>query len=126
MDRQTIASMTAESCGEIAYLLNCYSLFLQKEYNRQRAYFEWSQNAINELVAKEAENYGYGKKDSFLKYDYVVEKIGLNNEAVKTLKKINSESKIKKIELEEIANRVSVIANDLKSIQYNKGKTNNV
>jgi hypothetical protein len=46
-----LRKMNAEECGETAFLLAQFSLFLQKEYNTENSRLNWCQEQINKTIA---------------------------------------------------------------------------
>jgi len=57
MDRQELRALSADDCGEIAYLLGQLALEIQREVNKQTAIEQWLEAQINKTVADLVTNY---------------------------------------------------------------------
>lgn len=61
LTREQLNALTDEGCGEIAYILSRYTVWLQLEENRLSAQLNWAKSTLDALVLPRVHNYeGYG------------------------------------------------------------------
>jgi thymidylate synthase len=111
-----IRSFSSEECGINAFLLQQYTLYLQKQINRLKSISGWATSNIKMLTAKEGKNYG----NNYTRYDERIYLVKSGNTYGKELHKVERKADIHVQELDMIISRVNSMANTLLELQQTK------
>lgn len=76
-----IKVLPKDECYANAFILSEFALFLQKEFNRQSAKMKWLEQNLNNVIARESNNYG----DKFTKHEMRKALVIANDEYAKVL-----------------------------------------
>lgn len=96
-----IGKLTRDDCAEGALLLNRYSIYLQQEYNKHHAIYNWANTAIKITLADRTPQYN--------SYSYEERRLQATKENPYTSKlyQIKSEAKTRMTMLEFLSGKVS-------------------
>lgn len=113
-----LTKLNADQCAQYCYVLEQYSLYLQRVVNKESATLEWLTNQLDRLVCDKLTNY-----DQYTKHDIKVKLIAKENDVVnKLLQQINF-TKQKLARLEYIPSAIKSISKALDSIKHSKINT---
>jgi len=121
MSRQELNSLSAQDCGEIAYLLGQYSYYIQRLQNKHQGNKIWAEGILQEDVCKYLGDYS-----DFIKYEIKVKLIAKENQHITDILKIMNYADIMGTRLNFISSSISnlshIISNLEKSKRYNKDR----
>lgn len=114
MEEEDLHKMSAEECGNAAYLLNKMALYLQRVINKEQQRITWATNVIESMLVKKLNNYSAFKTDDKMKE-------AIQDDAVaQKLDSIRNFAKQRIDRLSYLPARVSGMANSLDSLQQTK------
>lgn len=58
LTRNELSKMSASDCGEVAFLIERTSLYIQKLINKETARINWAETSMEFLIADKLNNYG--------------------------------------------------------------------
>lgn len=116
LSRDELKNYDAEECGMGSVMLSQYSIYVQKEQNRQNTRVYWATRELDLLVAVQEQNYG----DSYVKYDVKRDKIISADSYAKKLYQIIKHAKSRSIELEFLSSKIALVAKALQDLQQTK------
>lgn len=116
-NRKQLNALSAEDCGEGAFILSQYACYLQQEYNTQHVRYKWATNELNQLIAKVKSNYDF---DRFSKWELVKSSVIAGETAGKKLNEIiiNAESRMTIID--DLVHKINTMSQHLKELQQTK------
>lgn len=115
MSRDEVEKLTPDLCSGILYRLSQYAFYLKRLYNREKSRTIWAKQQLNEIVAKEIDNY-----DKYTKADINIAKITNGNSYALSLQKIMTYAEQRSTRLEELANFIKHLSDSMKAIQMTK------
>jgi hypothetical protein len=115
MDRDEIEKLTPDLCSGILYRLSQYAFYLKRLYNREKSRVIWAKQQLNEIVAKEIDNY-----DKYTKSDINIAKIANSNSYALSLQKIMTYAEQRSVRLENMADFIKHLSDSMKAIQMTK------
>lgn len=118
MPEEVVQKLTSDACGEIAFTLSQYNLYIQKVLNQHRAMVKWADRNINYLIARDVEEHG-GQYTPF-----EIKKIRAINEnpTAKELFTLKSLADNNVSILEDIPRRVESMIHSLKELANTRRK----
>ena len=122
LNYKALSTLSDEECGEMAFILFQYAVFLQKENNRHNAVIEWAKHYIDiDIGARVDQHSGPNRFSSFeeKKLKIIADP---TNEYVSKLNRIMMQAKVYCKETDFIANRVSQLGSCLLELQQTKRK----
>lgn len=119
LTREQLRGMHPEDCGELAFILSQYAVFIQKEQNRQRARVDWAEREISYLIALEQSKY-YGGDTKYVKYDLLRATIIKGNSAAQALDNIVRHAKARHVELDKVSSNINLMSKALIELQQTK------
>lgn len=122
LSSQELQEMSAEEVGEAAFILAQYSMYIQKEYNRQNAVKNWAQACQNAIIAKIIDNYG----NEYTKFDEKSMKAIYGNDAAIVLQRIIVEASQKTDVLHFLSQKIEMAHKRLSEYQETKRLNHNV
>jgi hypothetical protein len=111
--------MAAEECGEVAYMLAQYALFIQKQYNRHYAIRNWATTNMNAMVVNVLDNYG----NKWIKLEEKREKAIADNDSCMAFKKFIVESNKRLDILSFVAQKIEYISKAVLEYQNTKRRS---
>jgi len=108
MPLELLGKMDSEECSAIAYKLSCYSMSIQRIYNRENGRVKWCDAVINSICARHWNDY-----DQYVKTEIKIELIAKENQAMQTVKKIKNHAVQRKERLYMMASSVKFISDCL-------------
>jgi hypothetical protein len=114
LDRAEITKMSREACGECAFVLSQYSLFVQKEFNRENAVLEWVETNLSNVTGKYMGQYSGATLDE-RKSSVIAE-----NTYARDLFKIRNRVRLKTTNINFLSNKISFMSQVLLAVQSNK------
>lgn len=117
LSEQDIKNMDAAELGEISYFLSNYSLYIQKESNREIAKKNWASANLNKIVANNSSGFS-----QYMKYEEKVCNICNTNSAALELNKIIVACSTKIDELTGVADKLNSMAYRLDELHKTKRK----
>lgn len=119
LDRQGLAKLTAEECGDAAYILTRFAHYIQRELNKETSRITWANDLLPIMIANEVGKYkGYSYEER--KYQAIK-----NNSAALKLHQIKSYAQQRRDRLEYQAMYVENTARRLDSLQQTKRRDRN-
>jgi len=115
-----LKAISAEQCGEYAFLLANYSLWVQLTYNKSKLIHDWCIDSIDRLLAKEYAN--YNKPNDYTKYETKRHMFSASNTYAKELADIAREHKSTLDTLSNIAQNIKFMSESLIELQRSKRK----
>lgn len=113
-----LSKLSAEECGEGAYLLSQYSEYIQREINKQTAILDWADHYINKLVYPKLNDYG----DGFVKFEYKIACAIKENPLAKELSEIKVKASTHLTSLRELPYKIEKRADRLAALQVTRRK----
>lgn len=121
LSRAQLRGMSTEDCGESAFILAQYAVFIQKEQNRQKVRIDWAERELSDIISREASNYGFGgDKGRYVKYDMIRSTVVSGNGAAKALNNIIRHAKARSLELDQISMNINIMSKCLIELQQTK------
>jgi hypothetical protein len=111
-----LLGLSAEDCGNGAYILSCYAAYLQKELNRELAKLNWAEHNLNIAIGNLVDKYG----DGFVKFDVKKSKIIKQDKYAAALNQIIINASLVRDEFYSVTNRIYQVANMLNELQQTK------
>lgn len=112
-----LRGLSAEECGEGAFILSNYAAFIQMEYNRQKARVEWAETELTKIIGSTGDRYG----DGYTKYELRKARCIADDSSAKVLGDIIRHAGGRAIQLEGIADGLRDMARYLNGLQFSKG-----
>ena len=116
--RSQIEQLNAEACGEYAILAANYSLYVQKQQNRNRVRKAWAERHLDHIVAQRYANY----KQEYDKYEVVKDRISAADSDAQVLTQIILHSEARDQELDFLSRKIELLSNALSELQRTKRK----
>ena len=117
MKRAQLSKMSKEDCGECAFVLSQYSLFLQKELNKETAVLEWVETNLNHVTGK------YMGQQRGATLDERRSAVITENSYAKDLFKLRNRVRLKTNSLNFLSQKIHYMSSVLLTIQGNKSAT---
>jgi len=118
---QSLSSLDDETCGEMAFLMFQYSIYIQKENNRHSAVMSWCKHYLDLEIGSKIDQYS-GKTYSHFEEKKIKVLADQTNEYINKLNRLSMQAKIYHEETNFIANRVSQLGSCLLELQQTKRK----
>lgn len=113
-----LTKLSADQCAQYSYILEQYSLYLQRIVNKESATLDWLTNQLDKLVCDKLTNY-----DQYTKHDIKIKLIAKENNVVNNLLQQINFTKQKLARLEYIPSAIKSISKALDSIKHSKIST---
>lgn len=121
MKRFELKALTSMECGELAFSLAQYALYIQEQINEQTARINWAKNNIKTIVAKNS-----GQFDRYTKYEEKEYSIITSDEHASKINDILSYAQAVSDRLSYVAGRIQSLGNVLIELQRSKRRADNV
>ena len=116
LDVGQLRCLSAIQCGEYAFILSQFALYIQLETNKFKIINDWCDNAISRLLAKEYTNYG----DKFTPYEAKKNMFINGNDMAKKIIEIKKNYNTKLETWFNISNLVKFMSDRLTELQRSK------
>ena len=116
-----LKALTSQECGELAFALSQYALYVQQQINDQNARVNWAKNNIKSIVAKNS-----GQFDRYMKYEEKEYAVIANDEYASKINDILSYAQAASDKLAYMAGRIQSLGNTLIELQRSKRRVDNV
>lgn len=111
-----LEKLSPTQCGEYAFILSQFALYVQLESNKYKIISDWCDNSINRLLSKEYNNYG----DKWTPYEVKKGMFINGNDTGKKLIDIKKEYTTKLEAWNNIANTIKFMSDKLTELQRSK------
>lgn len=111
-----IAMMDEEECGIKAHALAQYSLYLQKELNRNNIRINWAKEKLNALLGQKYDSYG----DKYTKYEAKLAMLCADNAYAAELNNIVLHAQARTTAINNVTMHISLICSTLTGLQNSK------
>lgn len=122
MNRDELRTLSQVECGEIAYRLAQFSLYVQRLINKEKARRTWAGNIAKQTIAPLLSSY-----DKYTKYSVKVDLISRENSTLTKLRNIMRYARQRIQRLEFVSNGIRFMAEtltDLRRAKIAERKTN--
>jgi len=116
-----LKALTSQECGELAFSLSQYALYVQQQVNEQTTRINWAKNNIKKFVAK-----NLGKFDRYMKYEEKEHAVIASDEYAAKLNDILSYAQAVSDRLSFMSGKIQSISNTLIELQRSKRRADNV
>lgn len=116
LTRADLRRMTAEDCGEAAFILNRMATYIQLQYNQIQADIEWCQQNIDAIISRSVDKYG----SQYLPYEYRRNLAIMQDDVAKKLQGIIVQAKLRLTSLSFLATQIHAQARSLENLQQTK------
>jgi hypothetical protein len=116
-----LKALTSAECGELAFSLAQYSLYMQQQINEQTARINWAKNNIKNIIAQNS-----GQFDRYMKYEEKEHSVIVNNEHALKLSEILSYAQAVSDRLSYMSGRIQSLSSTLIELQRSKRRVENV
>jgi len=116
LDSSQLKNISAAKCGEYAFILSQFALYVQLESNKYKIISDWCENSINRLLSKEYNNYG----DKWTPYEVKKGMFINGNDTGKKLIDVKKEYATKLEAWSNIANSIKFMSDKLTELQRSK------
>jgi hypothetical protein len=116
-----LKALTSQECGELAFSLAQYALYIQQQINEQTARINWAKNNIKSMVAKKT-----GQFDRYIKYEEKEYAIIISDEYAGKINDILIYAQAVYDRLAYMAGRIQSLSNTLIELQRSKRRSDNV
>ncbi len=113
--KKQLQGLSIEDCSEGAYLLSQYSLFLQKELNKQKVRIMWANKHLDRIVANHELS-----SNTYIKYDLLRQKVVNGDSAASALNGIIVHATARATEVEGLMVNISQMAKYLSQLEFIK------
>jgi hypothetical protein len=120
LSRTDIEALTPSQCSAIAARLSAFAFHIQRMYNRETATAQWSDDAANDIVAKQWLSY----KDVYGKHEVKAFMIAKDNAPLQELLKLHSQSKQRSLRLKSLADSLQSLSRSFENNQRAKAFEN--
>lgn len=118
LDSLQLKNLSIGQCGEYAFILSQFALYVQLESNKYKIINDWCDNSINRLLSKEYGNYG----DKWTPYE-VKKNMFINaNDIAKKIIEVRKDYNTKLETWNNIANSIRFMSDKLTELQRSKKK----
>lgn len=114
----TLSKLSAEQCGEYAFILAQYAAHIQVAQNEARAKQNWAHSELVEQSAGVLDSYG----DNYVRMEVKIAKAIKEHENLKLLNDIERKATSIITQLDFIASRINMMAQTLLELQQTKRK----
>jgi len=114
MKRSYLSKLSKTDCGECAFMLSQYALFLQKELNKETAVLEWVETNLNHVTGKYMGQQGGATLDE--RRSAVI----TENSYARDLFKLRNRVRLKTNSLNFLSQKIQYMSNVLLNIQGNR------
>ena len=116
-----LKALTSAECGELAFSLAQYSLYIQQQINEQTARINWAKNNIKNIIAQNS-----GQFDRYMKYEEKEHAVIISNEHALKLNEILSYAQAVSDRLSYMSGRIQSMSSALIELQRSKRRVDNV
>ena len=116
-----LKALTSTECGELAFSLAQYSLYMQQQINEQTTRINWAKNNIKNIIAQNS-----GQFDRYMKYEEKEHAIIVNNEHALKLNEILSYAQAVSDRLLYMSGKIQSLSSTLIELQRSKRRVDNV
>lgn len=116
LDVGQLRCLSAIQCGEYAFTLSQFALYIQLESNKFKIVNDWCDNAINRLLAKEYGNYG----DKWTPYEVKKNMFINGNDLARKIIEVKKSYNTKLETWANISNLVKFMSDKLTELQRSK------
>lgn len=116
-----LKALTSIECGELAFALSQYALYVQQQLNEQITRVNWAKNKLRNVVAKNAGNF-----DRYTKYEEKESSVVNSNEYAAKLNDILCYAQAVTDRLSYMAGRIQSLSATLTDLQRSKRRVENV
>lgn len=116
LDSLQLKNLSAAQCGEYAFILSQFALYVQLESNRYKVISDWCENSINRLLSKEYGNYG----DKWTPYEMKKGMFINVNDVAKKIIDVRKDYNTKLEAWNNVANLIKFMSDKLTELQRSK------
>ena len=114
-DRDVVEKLSAEQAGGVAFRLNQYTFYFQREFNREAARQNWAKTQLANVIAQEL-----GSFDKYTKHEVKVSLICASNSYAQAINQILSNAENRVIRLTFLSTSIKNLADNMMSVQRAK------
>ncbi len=118
-DRSMIEQLPAETLAACSYRLAQYSVYIQREANRETATMQWAKHELDDAVVGQLDDY-----DKFMKFEMKVVAICRDNSYANALRKIMIKAEQRVDRLTYLSTGIKNLSDNMKSATITKGRRN--
>jgi hypothetical protein len=119
MPRDQLAKLHPDECGEIAYRLGQFAVYLQRLVNKENSVSNWAELALNDIIAK-----AYNQYDKYTKYEMRLALVTNENNYAMSLHKIRTNALLRVERLNFLSTGLKNLSDTLLQIKRGREKTN--
>jgi hypothetical protein len=119
-NRTDIEALTATQCSAIASRLFAFAFYIRRMFNREAAISRWADDAINDIVSKEIQNYAH----IFAKHEVKVCMMQKESVPLQELFRLQSQAKQRMSRLDGLADSLQSLGRSFENNQRAKSFEN--